>query len=230
MVDAVSTTAAAGRVGGGAATLASNFETFMSLLTAQLRNQDPLSPLDSNEFTAQLTQMAGVEQQLLTNDLLTSLLSAQQAGDLTNAAAYIGREVSAVFSATKLQDGKATWSYELADKAKDVQLQVLDSKGQVVWSGDAPSSESGIHDFTWNGQTTGGGKFDDGGVFTLKVVAKDTAGEAVDSQVLIRGRVISVEKYGDQPYLTVGGSVLPMSSVIAIEAQKASSQNPDTEA
>lgn len=230
MVDAVSTTGAVDRVNRGTTMMASNFETFLSLLTAQLKNQDPLSPLDSNEFTAQLTQMAGVEQQLLTNDLLTSLLATQQAGDLTNAATYIGREATAVFSSTKLEDGKAKWSYELGAEAADVQLQVLDSSGKVVWSGAAPEKKTGVHDFTWNGQTTGGGQFDDGGVYTLKVIAKDSAGKALDSQVLIRGRVTAVEKYGDQPYLTVGGSILPLSTVIALEEQKASSQTPDPSA
>ena len=82
MVDAITANQAVSRTGTSRASLVSNFETFLQLLTAQLKNQDPLSPVDSNQFTAQLTQMAGVEQQLLTNDLLTSLLSAQQGGGL----------------------------------------------------------------------------------------------------------------------------------------------------
>ena len=73
MPTAVSANDAAARLNTGSTALFDNFETFLTLLTTQLRNQDQLSPLDSNEFTAQLTQMAGVEQQLLTNDLLTSL-------------------------------------------------------------------------------------------------------------------------------------------------------------
>lgn len=80
MVDAVTSADAAGRLTSSRSSLVSNFETFLQLLTAQLKNQDPLSPLDSNEFTAQLTQMAGVEQQLLTNDLLTSLLAQNEGG------------------------------------------------------------------------------------------------------------------------------------------------------
>ena len=100
MVDAVTTSTATNRISAGSTTLFSNFETFLSLLTAQLKNQDPLSPVDSNQFTAQLTQMAGVEQQLLTNDLLTSLLKAQAAGGLDNASNYIGKEVTAAWSAT----------------------------------------------------------------------------------------------------------------------------------
>jgi flagellar basal-body rod modification protein FlgD len=217
MVDAITTNDAAGRIGAGTTSLFSNFETFLSLLTAQLRNQDPLSPVDSNEFTGQLTQMAGVEQQLLTNDLLTSLLSAQQGTGLTTAATYIGKDATAVWSATRIEDGQASWSYELAGEASDVTLQVLDGRGNVVWSGEGPGKSDGVHGFTWNGQTTGGGQVADGGVYTLKVVAKDGAGEAVDNQVLIQGRISGVELYDGEPYLTIGNSILPLSSVIALQ-------------
>ena len=84
MINPLSTSDATGRINAGSSMMASNFETFLSLLTAQLKNQDPLSPVDSNEFTAQLTQMAGVEQQLLTNELLTALLEGNQAGALAS--------------------------------------------------------------------------------------------------------------------------------------------------
>jgi flagellar basal-body rod modification protein FlgD len=229
MVDAVTTSAATNRISAGSTTLFSNFETFLSLLTAQLKNQDPLSPVDSNQFTAQLTQMAGVEQQLLTNDLLTSLLAAQQGGGLAGASNYIGKEATAVWSATELADGKATWSYELAKDATSATVEVLDASGKVVWSGDAPDRSTGLHDFTWDGQTTGGGQMEDGGVYTLKVTAKDGNGATIDSQVLMRGRVTGVEMYDGQPYLTVGNSILPLSSVIALEERAAAATTPDTE-
>ena len=227
MVDAVSSNNAAGRVNAGGQMLASNFQTFLSLLTTQLKNQDPLSPVDSNEFTAQLTQMAGVEQQLLTNDLLTGLLKAQQGDGLTGAAAYIGKDATAIWSATRFEDGAASWSYELAANATDATLQVLDSSGKVVWSGAAPDKTNGLHDFTWDGKTTGGGQVDDGGVYTLKVVAKDGAGKAVDSQVLIRGRVTGVEMYDSTPYVIIGKSIMPGSSLIALEEQKTAAASTD---
>jgi flagellar basal-body rod modification protein FlgD len=229
MVDAVSSNNAAGRVNAGGQMLASNFQTFLSLLTTQLKNQDPLSPVDSNEFTAQLTQMAGVEQQLLTNDLLTSLLSAQQGDGLTGAAQYIGKNATAVWAATRFEDGEASWSYELAANAASATLQVLDAAGKVVWSGEAPDKTNGLHDFKWDGQTTGGGQVDDGGVYTLKVLAKDGAGQDVDSQVLIRGRVTGVEMYDGKPFVIVGKSIMPVSSLIALEEQKAAA-NPEQDA
>jgi flagellar basal-body rod modification protein FlgD len=223
MVDAVTNNATA-RINSGSSMLASNFETFLSLLTAQLKNQDPLSPVDSNQFTAQLTQMAGVEQQLLTNDLLKGLLAAQQGAGLSGAANYIGRDATAVWSATKFTtEDKATWSYELATNAGTAKLQVLDGAGKVVWEGDAPDKTEGVHDFTWNGTSTTGSPAQDGKVYTLKVVAKTNSGQDVDAQVLTRGRISGVEMYDGQPYLTIGNSILPLSSVIALE--EAAQQN-----
>lgn len=228
MVDAVSSNTATGKINTGSKMMASNFETFLSLLTAQLKNQDPLSPVDSNEFTAQLTQMAGVEQQLLTNTLLNSLLQAQQGDGLTGAAQYIGKEATAVWSSTRIENGEANWSYELGGNAATATIQVLDAAGKVVWTGDAPAKTNGMHDFKWDGKTTGGGQVDDGGVYTMKVIAKDGAGKAVDSQVIIRGRVTGVEMYDGKPFVTIGNSIMPVSSLIALEEQKTAVAPPTT--
>lgn len=195
--------------------LATNFETFLTLLTAQLKNQDPLSPLDSNEFTAQLTQMSGVEQQLLTNDLLTSLLTAQQTQGMTGASSYIGKEVTAVWAADRLTAGKANFSYELGAAASRATLQVVDGAGKVVWTGNAPALSEGQHDFVWDGSTTAGGKAPDGGVYSLKITASNAAG-TVTSQALTRGQVTGVELYDGIPYLNVGNSIVPMSAVIGL--------------
>lgn len=195
--------------------LATNFDTFLVLLTAQLKNQDPLSPMDSTAFTQQLTQMTGVQQQLLTNDLLTSLLAAQQGG-LGGSSTYIGQDVTAVWSADQLTDGKATWSYELGANATAAKLQVLDGSGKVVWTGAATELGTGTHDFTWDGKTTAGGQMSDGGVYTLKVTASNAKG-SVDSQVLMRGEVTGVEMYDGKPYLKVGNSIIPVSTVISMQ-------------
>lgn len=234
MVDSISTNAATERIGSGSKMLASNFETFLALLTSQLKNQDPLSPVDSNQFTAQLTQMAGVEQQLLTNDLLKSLVAGQGGGTLANAANYIGKEATAAWAATKVTGGKATWSYELANSATEAKLQVLDAQGKVVWEGAAPDKSTGLHDFTWDGKTAGGVNAAEGGVYTLKITAKNATGGAVESQVLTRGRITGVEMYDGEPYLTVGNSILPLSTVIALEEGRANTAgitpaNDDTE-
>ena len=227
MVDAVTTTNnATNRINSGSAMLASNFETFLSLLTSQLKNQDPLSPVDSNQFTAQLTQMAGVEQQLLTNELLKSLVSAQGGGGLESAANYIGKEATAAWSATKFTDGEAAWSYEIASNASTARLEVVDGSGNVVWSGDAPDKTTGVHEFSWDGEATSGNDGEEGQVYSLRVVAKNAAGGAIDAQVLTQGRVTGVEMYDGEVFLTVGNSILPMSSLIALEEARTASTPP----
>ncbi|HYD27655.1 flagellar hook assembly protein FlgD [Brevundimonas sp.] len=227
MVDAVTTTNnATSRINAGAGMLASNFETFLTLLTSQLKNQDPLSPVDSNQFTAQLTQMAGVEQQLLTNELLKSLVSAQGGGGLAGAANYIGKEATAAWSATKFTDGEAEWSYEIASNAASVKLEVLDGSGNVVWSGDAPDKTLGVHEFSWDGEATTGNDGQEGQVYSLRITAKDAAGGAIDAQVLTKGRITGVEMYDGEAYLTVGNSILPLSSVIALEEARTAATPP----
>ncbi|WP_312136309.1 flagellar hook capping FlgD N-terminal domain-containing protein [Brevundimonas sp.] len=227
MVDAVQKTAnSQNRINAGATTLFDNFETFLTLLTTQLKNQDPLSPLDSNEFTAQLTQMAGVEQQLLTNDLLQGMLAAQNGNALSNAAAYIGKEGTAIWNTTRYEDGSAEWSYELGKNAETVSLEVLDASGKVVWRGEGDGKTTGVHDFSWDGKTTGGGQVDDGGVYSLRVTAKDAAGKDVGSQTLIRGRVTSVEMYDGVPYVTIGKSIMPLETLISLEERMAATPPP----
>jgi flagellar basal-body rod modification protein FlgD len=215
MVDAITTTQATTRTTAARTSLTSNFETFLSLLTSQLKNQDPLSPLDSNQFTQQLTQMSGVEQQLLTNDLLTSLLAAQQGGGLSGAANYIGKDATAVWSATKLEGGKANWSYELGTAASEATLTVVDSTGKTVWTGTAPDRTAGTHDFVWDGKTSAGGQLSDGGVYSLQITAKAGTG-TVESQALTRGTVTGVEMANGVPYLAIGAALVPLSSVIGV--------------
>src|ERR1043166_2811224 len=104
MTDAIGSTPATTGTDSGAlgrARLAESFDTFINLLTTQLKNQDPLSPLDSNQFTQQLVQMTGVEQQLATNDLLKKLVSNTSNGVAT-AVSLIGKQVRAAAADTAL--------------------------------------------------------------------------------------------------------------------------------
>src|SRR5215216_5770382 len=97
------------------ATLAKNFDTFLSLLTTQLKNQNPLEPLDTNQFTQQLVQFAGVEQQINMNQQLTSLVNLQKSAQATQALVYLGSTATVDGTTTKLTNGAAVWSF-LVDK------------------------------------------------------------------------------------------------------------------
>src|ERR1700704_3917573 len=91
--------------------IASNFTTFLQLLTTQLRNQNPLDPMDTNQFTQQLVQFAQVEQQLKSNDQLATLVSLQQTAQQTQALSFVGKTVGVDGATTRLASGQAQWSF-----------------------------------------------------------------------------------------------------------------------
>ncbi len=93
---------------------------------------------------------------------------------------------------------------------------MLDGSGKVVWTGEAPERATGTHDFVWDGKTTAGGQLPDGGIYSLKITARNGTND-VAAQVLTRGRVSGVELYEGVPYLTIGGSIVPVSTVIALD-------------
>src|SRR5215213_5913920 len=89
------------------AAIADNFNAFLLLLTTQLKNQSPLDPLDTNQFTQQLVQFASVEQQLKSNDTLNALLTSSKASAVSTAASFVGMEVTADGTTSRLSNGKA---------------------------------------------------------------------------------------------------------------------------
>src|ERR1044071_3144327 len=92
------------------ARIADNFQSFLQLLTTQLQNQNPLDPMDTNQFTQQLVQFAGVEQQISTNSTLSSLLQIMDTSRLTGAVDYIGKRVVAEGATTVLDEQSAVWN------------------------------------------------------------------------------------------------------------------------
>jgi flagellar basal-body rod modification protein FlgD len=199
----------------GRARLADNFSTFLSLLTTQLKNQDPLSPLDSNQFTQQLVQMTGVEQQIASNDLLKKLVSNTGSG-IQTAVSLIGKDVSAVTNDAQLSNGKADWLYKLKLDAADTKIEVLNAKGAVVHVEAATDNKAGDHAYTWNGKDMSGNKLPDG-PYTLRVTAKDSTGTTVTSTTYVQGRVTGVEQLDGSTYITVNGGKISWDTVTSVK-------------
>ncbi|MFL5297211.1 MAG: flagellar hook assembly protein FlgD [Phenylobacterium sp.] len=212
---AAATPAAKDKTALGRVDLASNFNTFLALLTTQLKNQDPLSPLDSNQFTQQLVQMTGVEQQINTNDLLKQLVS-NTSGGVATAVSLIGKDVKAVSDTASISGGKAQWTYNLPAAAASVKVQVVDPSGAVVHV-EAPSGTSaGDHDFTWNGKDQTGRQLADGGPYTLRVLALDASGAQIASTTYVRGVVTGVEQANGATLITINGGQVDWSKVTGI--------------
>jgi flagellar basal-body rod modification protein FlgD len=201
----------------GKARLASSFDTFMKLLTTQLKNQDPLSPLDSNQFTQQLVQMTGVEQQLYSNDLLKQLVSNTGSG-VSQAVTVIGKEIRASVAESGLSGGKANWSYNLERAAADVKIEVLDANGKIVHAESGTDNKAGDHAITWNGRDLQGVQRPDGGTYTLRVTAKDSTSTGVPTTIFVKGIVTGVEQSGGKTLLSVGGAKIPWTAVTAVTA------------
>lgn len=200
----------------GRARLAENFDTFLSLLTTQLKNQDPLSPMDSNQFTQQIVQMTGVEQQLQTNALLKTLVSNTASG-VSTAVNLIGKEVRAEADVAQLRDHKAAWTYKLDRAAEDVKLEVLDSKGRIVASraAEAKNNGAGEHAFVWDGKSSAGTALAEG-TYSLRITAKDGAGSVVTSTVYADGLVTGVEQVDGQTLLSINGARIPWDRLVSI--------------
>ena len=125
----------AAAVNNGLAQVADNFQTFLTLLTTQLKNQDPLSPLDTNQFTQQLTEMTGVEQQLLSNKLLQQLVTQNQGGGITAGVGLIGKTITASGTTATLENGAATWEFAPASPPASMTASVFDAGNNLVWTG-----------------------------------------------------------------------------------------------
>ncbi|GJE36014.1 flagellar hook assembly protein FlgD [Methylobacterium persicinum] len=191
--------------------LASNFTQFLTLLTTQLKNQNPLDPMDTNQFTQQLVEFAGVEQQLKTNDQLGSILAASQSASSASATSYIGKTVTTDGTAAQLQDGAATWTLNPARAATKAVVTISDSKGNVVAT-QTTSLQSGSQNYTWNGKTSAGLSAASG-LYSIKVAATDATGANVTVDTSVNGTVSEVDLTGSTPMLVVGSQKVPLSSV-----------------
>jgi flagellar basal-body rod modification protein FlgD len=193
----VPTTAAANK-----ASLAGNFDTFLRILTTQLKNQNPLDPLDTNQFTQQLVQFAGVEQQINMNQQLTTLVALQKATQTTSAMSFLGSTATVDGTTTKLTNGAASWSFAV-DKPSTATINIKSSNGALAYSGSYPLTP-GAQNFNWDGRGNNGVKWPDGD-YTLTVTAKDASGATVAVSTEIRGTVDSVDLTQNPPVLKIGG-------------------------
>jgi flagellar basal-body rod modification protein FlgD len=183
-------------------TLGANYTAFLQMLTTQLQNQNPLDPLDTNQFTQQLVQFAQVEQQLKSNDQLATLISLQSAAQSTYALGFVGTTVAVDGSTTTLADGAAKWNFNVA-KPSTVTLTVTNSTGQTVYT-KTMAAQAGDQSFTWDGRNNDGTQLPEGN-YKLSIAAKDATGKTVGVSTEIEGKVDAVDLTQNPPQLLVAG-------------------------
>lgn len=164
--------------------LSGDFDTFLLMLTTQLKHQDPSDPLDTAEFTSQLVQFATVEQSIATNENLEKLLAVQQQTEIANAAAYIGKYVEASGNEIRLNGGVAPIRYDLPAGVDKAEITITDAKGVIVYQGEVPHNV-GKNDVLWDG--TSNKNLPDGyvtdGIYKVAVIAKDGSNNRVTEGV-----------------------------------------------
>jgi flagellar basal-body rod modification protein FlgD len=183
-------------------TIAGNFTTFLQLLTAQLKNQNPLDPLDTNQFTQQLVQFAQVEQQLKSNDQLSALVSLQKTAQSTAALDYVGKSVVVDGATAQLTNKTATWSFSVP-KPASATINIKNASGQAVYTG-SYTVNPGTQNFKWDGRGANGTQWPDG-AYTMSITANDASGQPVAISTEIQGVVDSADLTQSQPILSVGG-------------------------
>jgi flagellar basal-body rod modification protein FlgD len=211
-ISSTTSTTSAAAVSGAVdnAMIANNFTTFLQLLTTQLKNQNPLDPLDTNQFTQQLVQFAQVEQQMKSNDQLTTLVSLEKTAQSTAALGYVGATVVVDGSTAPLSKSSATWTLDVT-KPTTATVTIKDSTGKTVYSGSI-SVNPGGQKFTWDGHGNDGTQYADGN-YTLTATAVDANKQSVAISTEVQATVDSVDLTQDPPVLSINGQDYTMDKI-----------------
>lgn len=193
---------------------------FLQLLVAQLRNQDPLSPMEGQEFAAQLAQFSSVEQ--LTSidsslkDGIDTDLMLTQAVNNTLATNFIGKQVASLGNQVSLLSGEsASVNFYLADYAQDVKVKIYDEAGNLVRTMEYRGMNSGKQSLEWDGLNENEEQLP-GGNYTFQVEATNSDGDTLDVTTFTRGLVSAVRYSNGTAVLVVNGKEIPLSDVLEI--------------
>jgi flagellar basal-body rod modification protein FlgD len=191
-------------------------DDFMKLLITQLQNQDPLNPMDNQEFAAQLATFNSLEQLVGVNEKLEGLATQQLGVSRVNSAALLGKQVVGNGNQVNLGDrDDAVLHYDLGGNATKVTIRILDSTGALVREIESGGQKFGAQIATWDGKNSLGQRTA-AGVYAFEVSAIDAMGNNVGVATQVRGMVTGIDLAGAEPMLEVGQLRIPLSSVVSI--------------
>ena len=189
---------------------------FLILLVTQLKNQDPLDPLDASEFTSQLVAFAGVEQQIFANSNLEKLVQLEQTNQISALVAFIGTTIEAEGRTVPLENSKAVFAYEMPAGAANATITITNSAGLTIFTGDADTS-SGKHTFNWDGRNQSGIIQSDG-AYNIFVSGLDFTGNLLEISHTVFGRVTGAGIDGGLGTLFLGDDiVIGQDKVVAVK-------------
>jgi flagellar basal-body rod modification protein FlgD len=208
------TSAAQGSAAAASATFGKNFDTFLRLLTTQLQNQDPLSPMDTTQFTQQLVQFSSVEQSIRQNQNLETLIAFQKNAQSATAVSYIGKTVEMSGEKVGVVGGQGVITYQLPEAASRTIVSIFDADGKLVKRIEG-SNDQGYNAVDWNGRSDSGTQLPDGD-YKVEVSAMDYGGRSLRVNTAMVGNVTDVHFLQGSTLLTVNGVKLPLSQLTAV--------------
>lgn len=188
------------------ASLTNNFDTFLTILTAQIQNQDPLEPMDSSKFTEQLVQFSGVEQQIKSNKQLEELLAATYSSAGAALSGYLGQQAEIDTAGAQFTGEPINWRYTLPSDAAKTTITVTDAAGRVLYSKTGELA-AGTHDFEWDGKLNNGKTAEDGQPYWISVIAEDANAKPITPAHSIVTTITGVDLTYGEPALTTPAGV-----------------------
>lgn len=213
-VSGVNSAASGTAATGATKQLSETFDNFLLLLTKQLQHQDPLSPMDTNEFTSQLVQYTEVEQSISTNKKLEDLLELQGTNQAMAAMSFLGTTIEAESNKINLGDGSAAFEYEMSTPTTGTTISIVDSSGKLVRVLEGEKA-AGSHSYDWDGKDANGTALEEG-VYMIQITGKDHDGGTVEFATRAVGKVTGVEIREGQVLLNLGALQVPMEYVHAV--------------
>lgn len=202
-------------VSGGAENLL-NQDVFLNLLLEQLKNQDPLDPMSSEDMTSQLAQLASLEELRAVNDNFEDLFIYQMSLNNAQAVSLIGKEVKALGNWADITDeGAASFSFYLAADAKDVTITITDENGDAIRTIELYDLESGEQSTFWDGLDDDG-EHVDAGRYEFSISAVNEDDETVKVDTFIEGVVEAIRYEGGIPYLIIGDDEFLLGDIFEI--------------
>ena len=191
-------------------------DEFLKMMMAQLAQQDPTAPSDSNAFVAQLAQFTSLEQMQNVNSSLTSLLVGQASQNNTGAINLVGKDILYKTDQLTLEQGQSpTTHVKLGAEASEVTATITDEQGRIVRTIKMGGQKAGDVEIEWDGREESGNTAKPG-KYTVSVSAKDSKGNIVDVEQRARGRVTGVSFEQGYPEAILGDQHLKMSDIVEI--------------
>jgi len=207
--------------------LAKDLDSFLLILTTQLKNQDPLSPMESTEFTNQLVQFANVEQSINQTKRLEDLIRLQKATELNNAVNYMGKTVKVDHNEFTHKAGNSQeLEYTLPENAKLASIFVMNEAGKIVYSGPVKTSK-GTHNFIWDGKD-GSGKPLPSGNYHFELRAATAENKAIEKIKYAYSAVVDSVEFGEKSTtLKMGKISIDLGKVTEVKEPPAPPQAPN---